>query len=198
VRAGEDLPLGHALAQLHGVYILAQTTRGLVIVDAHAAHERVTYERLKTEARARRAGQPLLVPQVVRVTAAEAGLVEDNQAVLEQLGVSATRTGPETVTMRAVPALLDGVDVEGLLRDLLADWASGDGSARVEQLADAALSTAACHASVRANRALTIPEMNALLRAMEATERADQCSHGRPTWTELALQDLDRLFLRGR
>jgi DNA mismatch repair protein MutL len=195
----EDLPLGHALAQLHGVYILAQTRAGLAIVDAHAAHERVTYEKLK--ARAREEGsvsQPLIVPLLVHVTEKEAGIVEENRAVLERLGMEVDRAGPASVAIRSLPALLQGVDGEALLRDLLADWSADSRCARMEQLLDDALSTAACHASVRANRALTIPEMNALLRAMEATARADQCSHGRPTWTELSMQDLDRLFLRGR
>jgi DNA mismatch repair protein MutL len=197
--ADEALPLGHAVAQLHGVYILAQTPKGLAIVDAHAAHERVTYERLKAQSRERGiAGQPLLVPQVLRVTATEARLIEENQTVLGQLGLGVSRSGPDSVTVRSVPALLQAADIEALLRDLLADLAAEGGAGRVEQMLDAALSTAACHASVRANRSLSIPEMDALLRAMEATERSDQCSHGRPTWTELSMQDLDRLFRRGR
>jgi DNA mismatch repair protein MutL len=195
----KDCPLGYAVAQLHGVYILAQTPDGLAIVDAHAAHERVTYEQLKAQARLNGVpSQPLLVPQLVSVTDSEAALLERNQAMLEQLGVSLDRTGPDRVAVRALPVVLQGADAEALVRDLLADWTEEGASRRVEQLVDAALSTAACHAAIRANRQLTIPEMNALLRAMEGTDRADQCSHGRPTWTRLSMQDLDRLFLRGR
>lgn len=194
-----DFPLGHALAQLQGIYILSQTRRGLVIVDAHAAHERVTYEQLKAVAQSNAVpGQPLLVPQTLAVTEAEARLIDEYGALLQQLGLVVDRTGPFSVTIRAVPAALAGADVVALLRDIFADWFTQGASRRLEQVLDAALSKAACHAAVRAHRQLTIPEMNALLRAMEATERADQCSHGRPTWTELSLQDLDRLFQRGR
>jgi DNA mismatch repair protein MutL len=195
----ETPPLGYAVAQLHGVYILAQTREGLAIIDAHAAHERVTYERLKAQMdEAGIPSQPLLVPVIVRATQAEAGLIDEHRAVLESLGFVFSRTGPESIVVRCLPSLLEGADAELLLRDLLADMAEHGTSRRVEQLIDATLSTAACHASVRANRALSVPEMNALLRAMEATDRADQCSHGRPTWTELSMQDLDRLFMRGR
>ncbi len=192
-------PLGYALAHLHGVYILAQTDHGLAIIDAHAAHERVTYEQLKAQASsAGIARQPLLMPEALRVTEGQASLLEANADVLDRLGFSIDRAGPDSVVIRALPALLQGADVGALLRDLLSDWAEQGTSRRVEQVFDAILSTTACHASVRANRPLSVPEMNALLRAMEGTERADQCSHGRPTWTELSLQDLDRLFLRGR
>ena len=192
-------PLGHAVAQLHGVYILAETRQGLAIVDAHAAHERVTYERLKAEAEQDGIpGQPLLVPVTVRVTVAEAQLLADYQPILQKLGLMIDRTGPDSVAFRSTPAVLQGSDLETLLHDLLADLAEQGVSRRIEQVMDSALSTTACHASVRANRVLSVAEMNALLRAMEATDRADQCSHGRPTWTELSMQDLDRLFLRGR
>ncbi len=194
-----QFPLGHALAQLHGVFILAQASDGLVIVDAHAAHERVTYERLK--AQLREGGipaQPLLLPESVRVTQAEAQLVEQHGSALAPLGLIVERAGAELVVVRAVPAVLQGSDLPKLVRDILSDWAEQHSSRRLEQVVDAALSTAACHAAIRANRQLSVPEMNVLLRAMEATDRSDQCSHGRPTWTRLSLQDLDRLFLRGR
>lgn len=195
----DGFPLGHAIAQLHGVYILAQSAAGLVIVDAHAAHERVTYERLKAEARERGVeGQPLLIPLSLSVTEAQAGLIEQYAEVLGRLGLVLDRTGPASVTVRAVPAALQGADVAKLVGDIVSDWAEQGESRRLEQVMDAALSSAACHAAIRANRALTVPEMNALLRAMEATDRADQCSHGRPTWTTLSMQDLDRLFQRGR
>ena len=199
VNESVGFPLGTALAQLHGIYILAQTARGLVLVDMHAAHERVMYERLKAEAVAEKlASQPLLVPQLVGLTVREAELLEEYRPLLIRLGFEIDRTGPAAATVRALPATLPGVDVAGLLRDWLADWAESGASRRIEERMDAALSTAACHSAVRANRHLTVPEMNALLRAMESTDRADQCSHGRPTWIEVSIEDLDRLFLRGR
>jgi DNA mismatch repair protein MutL len=192
-------PLGHAVAQLHGVYILAQTRKGLAIVDAHAAHERVTYEQMKRQARQDQIpSQPLLVPVTARVTPAEAERLDHHRPVLEKLGLAIDPAGPDSVAIRSLPSVLHGVDAVALLRDILADLAEHGHTRRVEDVMDAALSTAACHASVRANRALSVPEMNALLRAMEATDRADQCSHGRPTWTELSLQELDHLFMRGR
>lgn len=192
-------PLGHALAQLGGVYILAETSRGLAIIDMHAAHERVTYETLKAQcATAGIASQPLLVPQALAVSMAEASWIEEQGAALAQYGFQIERVGPAAVIVRAVPALLAGVDIERLVRDLLADLCLDGQSARLEQQLDAVLSTTACHASVRAHRQLSLAEMNALLRSMEATDRADQCNHGRPTWTELSMQDLDRLFRRGR
>ncbi len=197
--ADHQPPLGGALAQVHGVYVLAQTERGLAIVDAHAAHERVLYERLKAQQGAGGiARQQLLVPQVVRVTSAELRLLEVHGAALEQSGLVVEQAGPQSVVIRALPALLTAVDAEALLRDLLADWSEHGTSAQVEQRCEAILATAACHAAVRARRELTLPEMNALLRAMEGTDRADQCGHGRPTWVELSMQELDRLFLRGR
>jgi DNA mismatch repair protein MutL len=195
---GDLPPLGYAVAQLHGIYILSQTRHGLAIVDAHAAHERVLYERLKEDARQRGVpSQPLLVPAVLAVTVAEAELTEARSDLLARLGVQVSRLGPERVAIHALPANLDPGDAESLLRDLLVELAQGDGTG-ADELLDRGLATAACHAAVRARRALTLPEMNALLRAMEGTDRADQCGHGRPTWTELSLQDLDRLFLRGR
>jgi DNA mismatch repair protein MutL len=195
----EAPPLGFAVAQLHGVYILAQTASGLAIIDTHAAHERVTYERLKQQAQdGSIPSQALLVPQVLRVTTAEAGLVAQRRDLFDATGFEVDCTGPDTVAVRAVPAVLAGTDVAALLRDMLADWAEHGDSLRAGHVIDSMLATSACHAAVRANRPLSRDEMNALLRDMEATDRADQCSHGRPTWTELTLQDLDRLFLRGR
>jgi DNA mismatch repair protein MutL len=192
-------PLGHAIAQVQGIYILSRTARGLGIVDMHAAHERVTYERLKAQARTGAlASQPLLVPQTVAVAESDLRLLEAHAQVLHRLGFDLAAVGPRSLAVRAVPALLSHADLAGLIRDLLADWREHGVSGRVEQAIDALLSTAACHASVRAHRSLSVSEMNALLRTMEQTERADQCSHGRPTWIELSLQDLDRLFMRGR
>jgi DNA mismatch repair protein MutL len=192
-------PLGYALAQLHGVYILSQNAEGLVLTDMHAAHERITYELLK----ARHQGegirsQRLLVPLDVRVSEAEADLAEESSGPLRRLGLVLDRTGPETVALREVPALLARSDAAQLLRDVLSDLASIGSSERVESETNEILSTMACHGSVRANRQLTVPEMNALLRDMERTERSGHCSHGRPTWVQLDMGMLDRLFLRGR
>ena len=192
-------PLGYAVAQLHGIYILAENTEGLVIVDAHAAHERVTYEQLKGSIKADGLqSQPLLVPRVVRVTESEADLADAQQEFFQRLGMQLDRSGPGRLTVRAMPLLLAGGDPEPLLRDLLADLKLMDASSLVEDRIDDVLATAACHGAVRANRRLTRDEMNALLRDMERTERSDQCNHGRPTWTKLSLQELDRLFSRGR
>ncbi len=197
--SAEVPPLGFALAQLHGIYILAQNEAGLIIVDAHAAHERITYEKLKTEySRGSLQAQPLLVPLRVSVSGAEADVLEGEQACLDRLGLSISRTGPETVTVRAVPAILRDGDTDALLRDLIADLRTGAGEGRLEQRVDEMLASMACHGSVRANRVLGVPEMNAILRDMETTQRSDQCNHGRPTWSALSLQDLDRLFARGR
>ena len=192
-------PLGYALAQLHGVYILAQNRDGLVLVDMHAAHERITYERLK-QARAQ-AGirrQPLLVPQALAVSAREVTLVEEHAELFAELGLGIDIAGEESLLVREIPVSLQGADVEQLLRDVLADLGEFGTSERLEQHANELLSTMACHGSVRANRRLAIPEMNALLRDMEITERSAQCNHGRPTWTALPMAELDRLFLRGR
>jgi len=197
--SGPVPPLGYALGLLHGVYILAQNAHGLVVVDTHAAHERVTYENLKRQARVSALpSQPLLVPHAMSVSATQMELIESRGELLENLGMQVRPAGPDRVMIRSMPALLQALDPEVLLRDLLADWLEHGNSVGLEQVVDGVLATVACHAAVRANRALSVPEMNALLRAMEATERADQCSHGRPTWTELSVQDLDRLFLRGR
>lgn len=192
-------PLGYALAQLHGVFILAQNSEGLVLVDMHAAHERITYERFKqTYREGGIVGQPLLVPVTVAVAPREAELAEEASEQLAQLGMEISRLGKASLAVRGIPALLQGADVEQLLRDLLADLAERGGSRRMEQELDGVLATMACHGSVRANRKLTLDEMNGLLREMERTERADQCNHGRPTWVALSLSELDRLFLRGR
>lgn len=195
-------PLGFAIAQLQGVYVLAQNAHGLVIVDMHAAHERVTYEALKesfsTHSEAGVPGQPVLIPVKINVSRAEADIAEDNVAELRRLGLTIDRAGPESLTVRTVPALLENADTESLLRDVLSDLAETGSSKRIEVRRDELLASMACHGSIRANRKLTIDEMNALLREMEKTERGDQCNHGRPTWTQLTLQELDRLFQRGR
>jgi len=196
--AGMEHPLGYAIAQLHGIYILAQAQGGLVLVDMHAAHERTTYERLKSALGAQRvASQPLLVPVSLAVSAAEADEAEAHRRLFDELGIELSRTGPTQLLVRAMPALLPSADPAALVRDMLADLREqGSGGAR--QALERALGTMACHQAVRANRRLTVPEMNALLREMETTLRADQCVHGRPTWSFVSLEDLDRLFLRGR
>lgn len=196
---GEVPPLGFAIAQLHGIYILAENSDGLVLVDMHAAHERITYERLKVswdEDKVR--AQPLLVPVSMAVSSREADYAENNPEVFSKLGFRLDRAGPETLLVREVPALLRDADAEALVRDVLSDLVTHGSSARIEGVLHELLSTMACHGSVRANRRLTIPEMNALLRDMEATERSGQCNHGRPTWTQMSMKELDRLFLRGR
>ncbi len=198
-RSQDIPPLGYALAQVAGVYVLAENADGLVIVDMHAAHERILYEKLKKgfddKAVVR---QPLLVPASVAVAENEADLVEVNAGVFEDLGLIIDRAGPTSLVIREVPALLRNADAEALLRDVLADLAQSGRSNRVEDMCHDFLATMACHHSVRANRTLTIHEMNALLREMEVTERADQCNHGRPTWTAISMAELDRLFLRGQ
>jgi DNA mismatch repair protein MutL len=192
-------PLGYALAHLHGAFILAENARGLILVDAHAAHERVTYERLKKQYQTGSVpSQPLLLPIKIQVSVAEADWVEEAQSELVHLGIELSRIGPETLLLRALPSLLCDTDGERLVRDLLADWNQQGLSFRVENSLNRVLATLACHSSVRAHRKLTVVEMNALLREMEATERSSQCNHGRPTWVELSLKDLDRLFLRGQ
>ena len=192
-------PLGYALAQLHGIYILAATPDGLVLVDMHAAHERITYERMKASlASGSVVTQPLLVPQPVAVSRREADLAEAEGQALAENGFVVERRAPESLAIREVPALLAREDTAGLLRDLLADLAEHGESRRVGESLERVLATSACHTSVRAHRELTLAEMNALLRDMERTPRADQCNHGRPTWTRLTMTELDRLFLRGR
>jgi DNA mismatch repair protein MutL len=192
-------PLGYAVAQLAGVYILAENADGLVVVDMHAAHERIVYEKLKRGFADRSlVRQPLLVPVPVSVSEGEANIVEDAADTLSTIGLVVDRSGPTTLTVREVPALLREADAEAMLRDVLSDIAEAGISSRVDDACDDYLSTLACHTSVRANRRLTESEMNALLREMEATDRADQCNHGRPTWTSITMSELDRLFLRGR
>ena len=196
---GEVPPLGFAIAQLAGVYILAENRDGLIVVDMHAAHERITYEKLKQSFDDRAiVRQPLLVPVTLSVAENEADLVEQASQDLEVLGLSVDRAGPTTLIVREVPALLKDSDVESLLRDLLSDIGEAGSSSRFEDASDEFLATMACHHSVRANRRLSLVEMNALLREMETTERADQCNHGRPTWTAISMAELDRLFLRGQ
>ncbi|TXH75548.1 MAG: DNA mismatch repair endonuclease MutL [Lysobacteraceae bacterium] len=196
---GEVPPLGYAIAQLHGIYILSEAAEGLVVVDMHAAHERIGYERLKlahdnTGLRM----QPLLVPQTVAVSTREAETAEREAATLAELAFEVTRSGPQSLLLRGVPALLADGDVEALLRDVIADLAEHGESRRITSARDELLATMACHGAVRANRKLSIPEMNALLREMEATERSGQCNHGRPTWASFNLSEIDRWFLRGR
>ncbi|RLT92172.1 DNA mismatch repair endonuclease MutL [Ketobacter sp.] len=192
-------PLGYAVAQLHGIYILAQNQQGLVVVDMHAAHERITYERLKTSWQEEKVrSQPLLVPLSMAVSSREADFAEEHKTALEKLGFVIQRMGPETLLVREIPILLRHADVETLVRDLLSDIITHGSSDRIEHSINELLATMACHGSVRANRKLTLPEMNALLRDMEITERSGQCNHGRPTWTQMSLADLDKLFLRGR
>lgn len=192
-------PLGFALAQLHGIYILAQAPDGLILVDMHAAHERTTYERMKAALHAGPiASQPLLVPVSIAVAPAEADLFEEHAATLARAGLEVVRSGPASVQVRAVPAFLAPMDLDELVRRVGADL-SADGATRgIEEALNEVLGTMACHGAVRAHRNLTVPEMNALLREMERTVRSDQCNHGRPTWTYVSLGDLDRMFLRGR
>lgn len=195
---GDMPPLGYAIAQLHGIYILAQNAVGLVIVDMHAAHERITYERLKQSVRSETLRtQPLLVPMTVAVSEAEADHAETHAASLRAVGMGVERLGPETLSIREIPAILDRHDAEQLLRDVLSDLREHGSSDRVEAVRDELLATMACHGSVRANRQLSLAEMNALLRDMEITERSGQCNHGRPTWVQLGINELDKLFLRG-
>jgi len=192
-------PLGFAIAQLAGVYILAENKDGLVVVDMHAAHERIVYEKLKRGFDDQSVvSQPLLVPVTVAVAESEANLVEQSADTLASIGLVIDRTGPTSLMVREVPVLLKDADAESLLRDVLADLAQAGQSSRVEDVCHDYLATMACHHSIRANRSLTMHEMNALLREMERTERADQCNHGRPTWTAFSMAELDRLFLRGR
>jgi len=195
----EDQPLGQAVAQLHGVYIVAQSAEGMVLVDMHAAHERILYERLKAALDSGRGPrQALLVPALLETTEGEAALAEQHGDELRAAGFTVDRAGPATLAVREVPVALAGQDVAGVLADALADLGAGGTAHRIDGSQNELLANIACRSAVRAHRQLTVPEMNALLRDMERTERSGQCSHGRPTWTRLSLAELDRIFLRGR
>jgi DNA mismatch repair protein MutL len=196
---GREHPLGFAIAQLHGIYILAQNSSGLIVVDMHAAHERITYERMKNDFYSDGIkAQPLLVPMNISLSQREASVAEECAGDLQKFGLGLERSGPESIVIRQVPVILQQVNVDQLVRDLLSDMITHGYSDQLEAKANELMSTMACHGSVRANRSLTIPEMNALLRDMEETERSGQCNHGRPTWTALSMGELDKLFLRGR
>ncbi|MCS5592993.1 MAG: DNA mismatch repair endonuclease MutL [Porticoccaceae bacterium] len=192
-------PLGFAIAQLKGIFILAENSHGLIVVDMHAAHERITYEQMKQAFEDQSlASQPLLVPESLALSQREADIVEAHYGLFEQLGFSIERVALESVIVREIPAILRGSKVEGLLRDVVSDLLEHGTSQRIREHINEILSTMACHGSVRANRKLSIPEMNGLLRDMEITERSGQCNHGRPTWSQLTLDQLDKLFLRGQ
>jgi len=192
-------PLGFAIAQLKGIFILAENSHGLIVVDMHAAHERITYEQMKQAFEDQSiAAQPLLVPESLALSQREADIVEAHYGLFEQLGFSVERVALESVIVREIPAILRGSKVEGLLRDVVSDLLEHGTSERIREHINEILSTMACHGSVRANRKLSIPEMNGLLRDMEITERSGQCNHGRPTWYQLTLDQLDKLFLRGQ
>jgi DNA mismatch repair protein MutL len=191
-------PLGYAIAQLHGVYILAQTADGVVLVDMHAAHERVMYESMKKLLAGQAVQQQLLMPEILHVTPAQADAAEAHAQEFAALGFGVSRLAPDQLALRSIPSLLAGRNPAGIVRDVLSDLLEQGQSRRVEESINHLLATMACHAAVRAQRNLSVPEMNALLREMESTERADQCNHGRPTWVRLSLAELDRLFLRGR
>jgi DNA mismatch repair protein MutL len=195
----ESPALGYAIAQIHGVYIVAQNAAGMVLVDMHAAHERIVYEGLKAALdESALASQPLLVPIAMTATAEEVEQAGASRAELASLGFDVAAAGPRELVVRAVPALIADLDSQGLMRSVLAEMREFGASRVLTERRNELLSTMACHAAVRANRALTVPEMNALLRKMEETERSGSCNHGRPTWVQFGMTDLDRLFMRGR
>jgi DNA mismatch repair protein MutL len=195
----QDWPLGKAIAQLHGIYILAENTQGLIIVDMHAAHERIVYERLKTQMDAAQiSSQTLLIPATFAATPTEVATAEASVDILHKLGLEITPFSPKTLAVRAVPTSLAQGDPVELARSVLAELSQHDASTVIERAQHAILSSMACHGAVRANRKLTTDEMNALLRQMEETDRADQCNHGRPTWRQVSIKELDALFMRGR
>jgi DNA mismatch repair protein MutL len=197
--AGAAGRLGQAVAQLHGIYLLAQTADGMIIVDMHAAHERIVLERLRRQVAAEQiAQQPLLIPAVFKASEIDVAVVADEGAAIAALGVEIDVMSPTTLAVRSVPALLARGNPVALARDVLDAWQSPSRQDAVADRRERLLATMACHAAVRANRALTLPEMNALLRDMEATPDADFCNHGRPTWFSLPLAEIDRWFLRGR
>lgn len=194
-----DPPLGFALAQLHGIYILAQNTFGLVLVDMHAAHERILYERLKNDIKQSGISkQTLLIPISLTLTRKEIEILEEYHSLLEQFGFELENLGPETIIIRQIPSLLSPIDIKQFIHDIFSDLNEHEMSQRFPEKINALLSSIACHSAIRANRMLTLPEMNQLLRDMEKTERSNQCNHGRPTWKQLSLSEIDRLFLRGR
>ena len=192
-------PLGRALAQLQGIYILAENAQGLIVIDMHAAHERIVYERLKNQLDGQSiASQPLLIPATFAASPQEVATAEAHAATLHTLGLEITPFSPKTLAVRAVPATLAQGDAVELVRSVLNELSAHDASHVIERARNELLATMACHGAVRANRRLTLDEMNALLRDMEQTERSDQCNHGRPTWRQVTIKDLDALFLRGR
>ena len=195
----EQFPLGFALAQLHDIYILAQNKEGLVLVDMHAAHERIVYEQLKTALDKQDvAVQNLLIPVSLKISDSEAGIIQENEAALKELGFDVSMLSPNNIAIRSVPTQLKQTDMATAFHQILSDLEAFGTTQVTKEARNEQLATIACHHAVRANRSLTIIEMNALLRQMEQTERAGQCNHGRPTWTQLTMSELDALFMRGR